>query len=46
VESSRAAQEIVYFQAIGSFGSRAEIPYLEGGKTLDPVQPEFLALAC
>ena len=43
VESSRSAQEVVCFQAIGSFGSRDEIPYLESDQTLDPVQPEFLA---
>jgi hypothetical protein len=36
----------VCFQAIGSFGSRDEMPYLENDPTLDPVQPEFLALGC
>jgi hypothetical protein len=36
----------VCFQAIGSFGSRDEIPYLEGDHTPDPVQPEFLVLGC
>jgi hypothetical protein len=36
----------VCFQAIGSFGPRDAIAYLESDHTLDPVQPEFLVPGC